>query len=90
MGGWAAAPAPAPHVEAEDLDEAALEAALEELSGLPSDPDEAVGVALTQGWTAVRMLDRCGKIARREFAWRCAEASTAIAATLRKYFEPRE
>ena len=49
---------------------------------------EAVGVALTAGWTAVRMFDGAGKVARREYAWRCIDASTAIAAILRKHFEP--
>jgi endogenous inhibitor of DNA gyrase (YacG/DUF329 family) len=89
MGGWASVPAPTPHVDGlSDDDEATLEATLEALSGLPPDPDEAVGVALTAGWTAVRMFDGAGKVARREYAWRCIDASTAIAAVLRKHFEP--
>ena len=86
---WMVSPSPSPRVEGlDDAEEATLEAALEELSGLPSDPDEAVAVALAAGWTAVRMFDRCEKVARREFAWHCAEASAAIAAVLRKHFEP--
>ena len=89
LAGSASVPAPTPHVDDLDADEeASLEAALEELSGLPPDPDQAVGVALAAGWTAVRMFDGAGKVARREYAWRCIDASTAIAAVLRKHFEP--
>ena len=85
---WAAdAPtfAPAACVSDAELDEALTAAA-----SLPQDPDEAVVAAVFAAWTAVRMLARCGEIARNTLAWHCTTVADHLAADLRKHFEAKE
>ena len=70
----------------------ALAAALRELPtdilGLPQDPDAAVETCVGLAVALVHGFGQCATRARPQYSWRCARASTEVAAILRRYFEP--
>ncbi len=69
-----------------DLDEAVAQA-VEELKGVPSDPDEAVVACIFEGRAVANHFAHAAGRARPEFSWHCEEISKEITALLRRHFQ---